>query len=446
MKKFLFSITIFIFLAIAHPIISQTTIRKVDFNNIQLKNGDINLDIFNLDMSSFPDSIKLFLKIKDKNGNFITNLAPPYNKNNHSIWKEVIETIEGKKISIEKYKVEEFHEETAPDFITSFSLDYSGSMYGETYKTECAMDTVKKFIRIGKDEFDIIQFDHRTFNPVRHSKDTSDLTKLLPYSDLGGATALYLSSLQGISNIANSKKQKVAILFTDGQDNSSFPFNVNDLIIKARSTNTKLFVIGYGSALREILTQVALQTGGKAYFPDSLSQLPEIFSEIYRAMNVYYVITYKLIKPQINEHNVAVNLLFPGLSDIASCNRDYIIKPVPIQENWIGYFALFQQGSDVVDQSFYPLIKRLADYLVNNRGQKISIYGHTDSFGNRFNQKDLSLRRAYAVKNILMDYGVNIDQIVNIEGLGFEKPIHPNDKCCPWMQYENNRVEIVFEK
>ncbi|MFH1051409.1 MAG: OmpA family protein [bacterium] len=445
MKKYLLVLVLSLLFANVQPSLSQTAIKKVDFNNIQLKNGDVNVDIYNIDMSDFPDSVKIYLTIKDRYGNHITHLAPPYNKKNIAIWKDVIETIEGKQHYIEKFLIEEFHEESAPEFITSFVLDYSGSMNGETFKTECAMDTVKQFIRIGKDEFDIIQFDHHFENPVKLSNDTSDLTKLLPYSKFGGATALYFSSLEGLKNIVKSKKAKVAILFTDGRDNASFPYSADELVLKARQTNTKIFVIGYGSTLIDILSKIAKQTGGKAYFPDSLSQLESIFSDIYKSLNVYYVITYKLIKPKINEHNVTVNLLFPGLSDVVNCNKDYFINPVPINESWCGHFALFQKGSDVVDQSFYPLIKRLADYLVNNRDKKISIYGHTDSFGDSFDQKDLSLRRAYNVKNILMDYGVDIDQILNIEGLGFEKPIHPDDKCCPWMQYENNRVEAVFE-
>ena len=411
----------------------------------KLKDAGLTIEILNIDFSLLPDSIRLFCSVTDKNGLSIANLAPPYNIKNKNYWKKLVERINNENYQIKDFRVIEIHEKESPGFITSFVLDYSGSMGGEIPKVEYAVKRVKKFIRIHKDKFDLVQFDQRIFNPIKKTADTSKLNNLIPYDSLGGATAFYNASYEGLSNISKSKKQKVAILFTDGQDNQSL-LNAFDIITKARKINAKVFVIGYGGASQAILTQIATQTGGKAYFPNNLDELDDIFFDIYQNLNVYYVITYKLIKRKANLHNITVYFNIPTQNKLIFNSRLYYIKPIPFEEDRKFSFALFDEGSSTVSYRFYPAIINLSRYLKNNPNLKISIYGHTDSYGNEATQKDISLRRAYAVEEILINNGIDIDQIVNIDGLGFEKPIYPNDKNSEWKRYENRRVEVIFEK
>ncbi|MFC2129885.1 OmpA family protein [Bacteroidota bacterium] len=408
------------------------------------ENEDLFFEIFNIVLSEKNDSVHLFCTIENSKGKKVANMAPPYNSDYKNIWKEIIETIEGKEYPIKEFEVKEFRQDKAPSFITSFVLDFSGSMFGQTQYIEVAMEKVKKFVRINKDEFDIVQFDHRIFNPVKLSGDTSDLTRLIPFSQLGCLTAFYNASFEGMSNIKKSKKTRIAILFTDGLDNQSF-INAYDVIVKARELGIRLFVIGYGSVLVDVLTQIAAQTGGKAFFPKSLSELDSIFTEIYRAMNVYYVISYKIPKPICNKHDVTIKTNIEGCNCSPTTTRYYLLKPIPFEETRIYHFALFKAGSAVVEDIFLPNLLKLADYMKNNPGKKISIYGHTDSGGDSFNQKDISLRRAHAVYNILARNGMDVDQVVNIDGYGFEKPIHKDDKDFEWKRRENRRVEIIFE-
>ena len=57
---------------------------------------------------------------------------------------------------------------------------------------------------------------------------------------------------------------------------------------------------------------------------------------------------------------------------------------------------------------------------------KIRIEGHTDSFGSERTNRELSRRRAVAVRAYLIDHGVDARRLV-AEGLGSEDPIADND-------------------
>jgi len=434
MKKLIILITILLF---AKNICAQNNSNQV----LQLSNFDsLDIEIFNIDYSKMPDSISLFCTIKNKYKKY-QNSTLSKNHNYGKYFQSVIEQIKNKDYIIENYKVYEYDN---PEFTSSFVLDYSGSMSGDISNLVLAMNKVKEFIKKGKDNFNVVQFDHQVYNSIHLTEDTAQINNLVPFSELGGSTAFYQASFEGLTNTESSKKQKVVILFTDGQDNNSF-ISADDVVIKARKAGAKVYVIGYGGANIQVLSQIALQTGGKAYFPTTLNDLHDIFTEIYINMQHYYVVRYKIKVPDCNQRNVIVNFGDQNSKKLLTANRDYCLKPFRIEENRTYHFALFQKNSDKIIESYLPNIIKLADFLKNNPNKKISIYGHTDSFGNSFKQKDLSLRMAWAVKNILVKNGVDIDQLVTVDGLGFEKPMHKNDKDAEWMQQENRRVEVVFE-
>jgi len=416
----------------------------IDKNNLA-PNATLLIDIFYVDIHNYPDSVSLYCTVMDNYGNQVTNLAPPYNMNLKKHWKQVVERIGNKSFKITDFDVKEVRQDEAPAFITSFVLDYSGSMFGEISKVESALHTVQNYLRADKDYFDVVQFDHNIYNPIKNSNNPNDFNKILPFETLGGATAFYTASVFGINNIAKGKPNtKVAILFTDGMDNASLAISANTLIAKARKYGVRVFVIGYGYANNQILTQIADQTGGKAYFPHNLSELNGIFNDIYRFMKVYYVIKYKPSKNDSSIVNVEVDMMPLNGSAVTCMPTVYYPVPVELPASLSNILALFKSGSARIDDIYIPLIKNFADYLISNPDVKISLIGHSDSRGNMQTQTDISLKRVYAVYDILVKNGVNVDQIVDILGKGNDEPIHKKEEF-DWQRYENNRVEVLFK-
>ncbi|MCK5742766.1 MAG: VWA domain-containing protein [Chlorobi bacterium] len=406
------------------------------------------VDIYHTDISQYPDSVKLYLTIRNSGGKLIMNLAPPYNINTRRFWK-VTEQYGNTEVIIKDFDVLEYRENDGPGFTSSFVLDYSGSMHNEIQNVENALRKVVPYIREGKDIFDIIQFDHRVFNPVKLCKNPDSIRNILSFNMLRGATAFYQASFQGLNNIKNAENSKVAILFTDGMDNASFFISANQIVANARTNNIKVFVIGYGYASKDILKQIAEQTGGKAYFPQSLAKLDQIFSEIYQQVKVYYTITYR---PSCNDSNrikVTVSCV-PRSPNCTAGSGIYFKEPVPIPccpcppcppcHSGI----TFDSGSCVVDATYIPIIDMIADNLRKNPNTTIDLVGHSDSSGDMASQTDISLCRAHAVYDALVrDRGVNTDQIINIKGKGNDESIYPKEEF-PWQTRENNRVEIIF--
>ncbi|TCK18984.1 OOP family OmpA-OmpF porin [Thiogranum longum] len=104
--------------------------------------------------------------------------------------------------------------------------------------------------------------------------------------------------------------------------------------------------------------------------------------------------------------------------------------------------ALFDVNSDVIKDAGKAELRALADHINKLADvQSVDIVGYTDSSGAAdYNQK-LSLRRATAVKNFLMDNGVS-PKVMTTLGLGEEKPVASN--ATREGRAKNRRVEITI--
>lgn len=104
--------------------------------------------------------------------------------------------------------------------------------------------------------------------------------------------------------------------------------------------------------------------------------------------------------------------------------------------------ALFDVNSDVIKDAGKAELRELAKHINSLTDvQSVDIVGYTDSSGSAdYNQK-LSLRRATAVKNFLMDNGVSL-KVMTTLGLGEDKPVASN--ATREGRAKNRRVEITI--
>lgn len=129
----------------------------------------------------------------------------------------------------------------------------------------------------------------------------------------GGQTAIidavYLSA-EHVSEYRKGdegdRRRRALIVITDGEDRNSF-YKQEQLFARLREEDVQIFVIGFVNELdkeaglirkspREkavsLINKLASETGGRAFFPDSVSELPEIANEIIRDLRTQYVISY----------------------------------------------------------------------------------------------------------------------------------------------------------
>ncbi|MFL6229839.1 MAG: VWA domain-containing protein [Pyrinomonadaceae bacterium] len=130
----------------------------------------------------------------------------------------------------------------------------------------------------------------------------------------GGQTAIVDAVFLGAEHTAeykkgdalNDKRRRAMIVVTDGEDRSSY-YKLSQLFDYLRENDVQIYVIGFTSELdaeggfirkspkdkaTELINKLATETGGRAFFPASLADLPGVAQEITRDMRTQYVVGY----------------------------------------------------------------------------------------------------------------------------------------------------------
>jgi len=170
----------------------------------------------------------------------------------------------------------------------SLILDASGSMQ-EYNKFGIVKEIVQDFVdQRQHDKLALSIFADFAYVAVPLTYDKKSIKRLLQRIEVGIAgkqrtalnEALFLSS-----NLfkTSKSKEKVAILLTDGMDNTNtIPLEV--AIKTAKKYNIKVYTVGVGNAGKdfnpEILEKISNETGGKYFSANTIEKLKEIYSVI----------------------------------------------------------------------------------------------------------------------------------------------------------------------
>jgi len=98
----------------------------------------------------------------------------------------------------------------------------------------------------------------------------------------------------------------------------------------------------------------------------------------------------------------------------------------------------YKVTQDVLDD-----VKKFAEFLKENPGYQVIIYGHTDSRGSAEDNKILSQKRADSVKEALIEHGISETRLTAI-GMGEEHPIADNTFKAG--RQKNRRIEVELIK
>ena len=239
--------------------------------------------------------------------------------------------------------IETFTREEVP-ISYGLAVDTSGSLRTQL---QSVIDAGKTIINSNKggDETFLVRF--ISSDKIETVQDFTDNKELLmdgldSFFVEGGQTAIidavYLSA-EHVSEYRKGdegdRRRRALIVITDGEDRNSF-YKQEQLFAKLREEDVQIFVIGFINELdkdaglirkspREkavgLINKLASETGGRAFFPDSVADLPQIANEIIRDLRTQYVIsynptnkaqdgTYRAIKVTVNqpsgEHRIAL--------------------------------------------------------------------------------------------------------------------------------------------
>ncbi len=103
---------------------------------------------------------------------------------------------------------------------------------------------------------------------------------------------------------------------------------------------------------------------------------------------------------------------------------------------------LFDSGSAVLKPEAVEQITKVGDIVAKYADDRVRIEGHTDASGGAQANEELSLRRADAVKRVLLSRGVQEKQML-VLGLGETKPVA--DNATAEGRAKNRRVELHID-
>jgi OmpA-OmpF porin, OOP family len=101
----------------------------------------------------------------------------------------------------------------------------------------------------------------------------------------------------------------------------------------------------------------------------------------------------------------------------------------------------FESGKAVIRQEAIPLLDKIIEAMKKNPFLKLKIVGHTDDVGTDDANLKLSIERANAVLEKLVELGIGRERL-SAEGFGESRPIVPNTDDAN--RKKNRRTEFII--
>ena len=218
---------------------------------------------------------------------------------------EIIKGLKKEEFAIYEDKIQQqislFKEEDVPVSI-GLVIDNSGSMRTKRERVNKAALT---FVRTSnpQDEIFLINFNDQVYIDQDFTKNHDDLSDVLAGIDARGGTSLYDAIYLSLEHIREGKEDKKALLLiSDGEDRDS-RYKYETVLEFARESHASIFVIGLfdkeGERSRaqkkaaKHLQEIADETGGKFYFPESADEVEAICTQVAHEIRNQYTLGYK---------------------------------------------------------------------------------------------------------------------------------------------------------
>ena len=222
------------------------------------------------------------------------------------------------------------------------------------------------------------------------------------------------------NNTASPRKAKV-ILVSQPVNNSPLPVTANKVVEKTPTPNSQIH-----NKNKEMLPKLSSEVGNvenhNLVIAKAKPENPETTPEIVREKQENNVIT-----PDTKQENTK-SLFLPQYTTREMAKRD-------LHRLTINVDTQFARGSAELSPALQNRLAKLAKLLKNKNASVLHIIGYCDRTGSQERNIYLSVRRADAAANFLVNQGVSRNHIFT-EGHGFSEPVSLTDAAL------NRRVEI----
>jgi VWFA-related protein len=178
------------------------------------------------------------------------------------------------------------------------ALDASGSMRPVLDAVKEAATTFVEALRPA-DPLALVQFSDRVV--IAHelsSKRQLTLDAIAAHQALGG-TALWDALHDAMAYLKQQPGRRAVVVLTDGRDENNpgtapgSAHTLDDVLAQLKDSGTTVYAIGLGPRVdADGLRRVAEASGGAAYFPEDVSQLPDRYRRVVDDLRRRYLVTY----------------------------------------------------------------------------------------------------------------------------------------------------------
>ena len=165
-----------------------------------------------------------------------------------------------------------------------------------------------------EDLAEIIDFDGRVEILQKFTNDLELLGEAIRQTSAGGSTSLYNALYVALKELSKAPlrpsevRRQAIVVLSDGEDTSSL-ITFEEVLELAKRSETGIYTIGLQedederSGFREadfVLRQLAYETGGRAFFPEDVNDLPAIYQQISDEIASQYSVGYVSANPLRN--------------------------------------------------------------------------------------------------------------------------------------------------
>lgn len=172
-----------------------------------------------------------------------------------------------------------------------------------SFEQQAATEFLLQILRPATDKAFIEGFDLQPNYKQGWTNNLDALTAGIQSLHSGGGTALYDAIYSGChdkmldATLHHEPARKAVILISDGDDNQSHAY-LEDAIKECQRAETSVYAISTNmSPTRDrgddTLQKIADATGGRAYYPNRIEDMPNSFTEIQQELRSQYALSYK---------------------------------------------------------------------------------------------------------------------------------------------------------
>ncbi|MBI2833728.1 MAG: VWA domain-containing protein [Acidobacteria bacterium] len=192
-------------------------------------------------------------------------------------------------------------------------LDTSASMEGKLKIAQEAAIGFASRLR-PEDLAEVIDFDSRVDVLQKFTNNVADLETAIRLTSAGGSTSLHNAIYISLKELKKMQarslediRRQAIVLLSDGEDTSSL-VSFEEVLDLAKRSETAIYSIGLRArephglrGFKEaefVLRQLAQETGGRAFFPNEVTELAGIYSQISNELSSQYGLGYTSKNPR----------------------------------------------------------------------------------------------------------------------------------------------------